>query len=165
MTPCFGVENTMRRISLLCAVFALACAPMPERGEQAVTLQVGMRPDAVVQRLPAALRDAGFDVSVTQATTVVTGTKPIPSGVASTAVREGGAPATEWFLHVSTFAPPFMGGSRMEVRAYLVPPPEFSAGGNVISQPAVPVTSRNTDLYNELQRIARQLQESVRASN
>jgi hypothetical protein len=146
----------MGRLTIVAAVLLAGCFRGTPAGEQPTSFTVPGTPEQVLARAEAELGQMGFQVVSREQRTVITAPRPVPDSLLTT----GSGPQL-WFLRVSAKPQVFTAGSAADVRAYLVPAPEATSGGNLMQQQAIEVTSDRPALFNEVRRIAGRVQSAA----
>jgi hypothetical protein len=140
----------MRAFALATALLVSACTAFGGgSGAQSVMINVNTRPEALEAAAIAYLDANGFTVSLLADSTYVTAPKPVPERVRTAATAE-----QLWVLQIKADKQFLMSGSRLRVNGYLVPAASNTPVDTTTIRQALPITSQNTVLFNELRTVA-----------
>lgn len=140
----------MRALALATALTLSACTAFGGGGGvQSVMVNVNTRPEALEKAAIAYLDANGFTVSLLADSTYVTAPKAIPERARTSATQD-----QQWVLQIKAEKQFLMSGSRLRVNGYLVPASSNVPVDTTTIRQAVPITSRNPLLFNEVKTVA-----------
>lgn len=140
----------MRALALATALTVSACTAFGGGGgAQSVLINVNTRPEALERAAIAYLDANGFTVSLLADSTYVTAPKPIPERARTSTAQD-----QQWVLQIKAEKQFLMSGSKLRVNGYLVPASSNMPVDTTTIRQAVPITSRNALLFNEVRTVA-----------
>ena len=151
----------MRRLTLVCLVFASGCMLRQAAGDQSLTFSVPATADTLLARARTELTELGYEVTPNEDRLVITNPRPVPDSLARSAGSGTDFTGHLWVLRVSAEDQVYTAGSRGTVAAFVFPVTSAreQTAGNVIFERATPVTRSSTPgLFNEIERVAERIQ-------
>jgi len=140
----------MRAFALATALTVSACTTFGGGGgAQSVLVNVNTRPEALEKAAIAYLDANGFTVSLLADSTYVTAPKPIPERARTATTQD-----QQWVLQIKAEKQFLMSGSKLRVNGYLVPASANTPVDTTTIRQALPITSRNPLLFNEVRTVA-----------
>ena len=140
----------MRVPVLATALLVAACTAFGGGGgQQSVMINVNTRPEALEAAAIAYLDANGFTTSLLADSTYVTAPKPVPERVRTAANAD-----QQWILQIKAEKQFLMSGSKLRVNGYLLPAGSNTPVDTTTIRQALPITSRNTVLFNEVRTVA-----------
>lgn len=140
----------MRVLALATALLAAACTGFGGGGgQQTVVINVNTRPEALEAAAIAYLDANGFTTSLLADSTYVTAPKPVPERVRTAANAD-----QQWILQIKADKQFLMSGSKLRVNGYLLPSASNTPVDTTTIRQALPITSRNPVLFNEVRSVA-----------
>ena len=152
----------MRSLFVLGA-FALltGCARLPGSGsDREVEVTVGTNVDSTLRVAATQLQHHGYTVTAVGNSQLVTAPRPVPDYLIG---QSSDLRGRQWFVQVVADRSPFTRGTRLNVSAFLVPPPPAGAQASTTPQVqnAVQVTSASP-LWQEVRSISTWIRDGTR---
>jgi hypothetical protein len=140
----------MRALALFTALTVSACTAFGGgSGAQSVMVNSNLRPEALEAAAIAYLDANGFTVSLLADSTYVTAPKAIPERARTVTTQD-----QQWVLQIKAEKQFLMSGSKLRVNGYILPAASNAPVDTTTIRQALPITSRNPVLWNEVQTVA-----------
>ena len=154
----------MRILTVLALALTTACASAPWGVDRSnVSSNLGTPVDSALRLAVTHLENHGFQVMELGEGVVVTQPRPLPEYLRNGVQTGQGRDATHWVMRVAVERIPFSHGSRVNVAGYLLPRTATLAGGNPVSQDAIPITSiSHPQAYREVEEMSARITNAAR---
>jgi hypothetical protein len=140
----------MRAFALATALVVTACTAFGGgSGAQSVQINANARPEALEAAAIAYLDSQGFTTSLLADSTYVTAPRAIPERARTATTQD-----QQWVLQIKAEKQFLMSGSKLRVNGYLVPASSNTPVDTTTIRQALPITGRNTLLFNEVRTVA-----------
>lgn len=140
----------MRALALATALTVSACTAFGGGGgAQSVMVNSNLRPEALEAAAIAYLDANGFTVSLLADSTYVTAPKTIPERARTATTQD-----QQWVLQIKAEKQFLLSGSKLRVNGYILPAASNAPVDTMTIRQALPITSRNPVLYNEVRTVA-----------
>ena len=140
----------MRALALATALLVTACTAFGGGGgAQSVLINANSRPEALEAAAIAYLDSQGFTVSLLADSTYVTAPRLIPERARTATTQD-----QQWVLQLKAEKQFLMSGSKLRVNGYVMPAGSNAPVDTTTIRQALPITSRNVVLFNEVRTVA-----------
>lgn len=143
----------MRLLALAAVLTLSACGVVggggSDGGAQSVVINLNARPDSLFRAANAYMNANGFTVTQLADSTLVSSPQPVPERARTSSTQD-----QQWILQVKTEKAFLMGGSKLRVTGFIVPPASTVPVDTTTVRQATPITNRNPILFNEVQTVA-----------
>ena len=153
--------RAVRAFALLATLTLAAAACAGHRGPRESDYQtnVGLSADSTLRIARTQLQLHAFTVTAAGENALVTTPRPVPEHL------QGGSPGLRgrhWMLRVETQRRALVGGTRLRVIGYLLPPPATDPrASGPTAQPATLITSDQAPLFSEVRAAGRWIEDAA----
>lgn len=152
----------MRYSMLFLALLGTGCARLSWQGNQTISRDVAAPSDTILIAAVQALREHGYDARIVGNQTIVTAPKAVPQFTRPVSTAADTLPDS-WIVQVDVMQNQLRAGSTVAVSAFLVPRASEKSADTTQKRNALPVSSSQPVLMQEVERIGNWIVEATAA--